>query len=170
MWLGDVDHLPVEERYYLRSENVASSHDVASEFYDGQIDVIWSEPSRERMLFDSRAEFVQKGQHLLAASVMLLDAECSEILEGFRPPLHEDARSLPNTIEDLCKLCVESLNRTTFVSALHSQGVLVDSKLGSLKIVEKWLETRVGATASSIMSPLFVLLRSANQRRSPTEF
>jgi hypothetical protein len=157
MWLGDVDRLPIQEQYYLRSENVMSSHDVASEFYDGQIDVIGSAPSRERLLFDSRAEFVQKGQRLLSAPVMLLDSECSEILEGFHPPLSEDQRSLPNTIEDLCKLCVESINRAAFVNFLESQGIMFDKKLGSLKIVEKWLETRAGAVASSVMSPLFVL-------------
>jgi hypothetical protein len=157
MWLGDVDRLPAEERHYLRSENVASTHDVASEFYDGQIDIVWSEPSREHALFDSRAEFVKRCQPLLAAPVMLLNAECSEILEGFRAPLIEDRRSVSNAIEDLCKVCVESINKAAFVNVLRSQTVAIDSKLGSLKIIEKWLETRVGAEAASIMSPLFVL-------------
>ena len=157
MWLGDVDGLPVNERYYLLSENITSSHDVASEFYDGQIDVIWSEPSRERALFDARAEFVQKGQRLLAAPVMLLDVECSEILEGFRPPLAEDRRSVPNAIEDLCKVCVESINKAAFAAFLRNNGVAVDSKVGGLKVMEKWLELRVGKDARSFMSPLFVL-------------
>jgi hypothetical protein len=157
MWLGDVDHLPIDEKHYLRSENIPSSHDVASEFYNGQIDVIWSEPSRERVLFDSRAEFVRKAQSLLGIPVMRLDSECAAILEGFRAPLNEDRRSIPNAIEDLCKVCVESINRRAFVKALENQGIAADPRLGGLKVLEKWLETRVGGTAPSIMSALFVL-------------
>ena len=172
MWLGDVARLPTEERHYLRSENIPSSHDIASEFYDGQIDVLSSEPSRERVLFDLRAEFVRKAQPLLGEPVMVLDTECTEILERFSPPLSEDPRSIPNAIEDLCKVCVGSINRSGFVKVLELQGIAIAPGLGGLKVFEKWLETRVGHKATALMSPLFVLydlrINSAHLRSSET--
>ncbi|MBI4443371.1 MAG: hypothetical protein HY649_08370 [Acidobacteria bacterium] len=157
MWLGDVASLPINERHYLRSENIPSSHDVASEFYDGQIDIAFTAPSREQMLFNSRAEFVRKAQLLLGVPVMRLDGECAEILTGFRPPLDEDRRSIPTAIEDLWKVCVECVNRHAFVKHLEAQGIQIVPNLGSIKVLETWLENRIGATAPSIMSPLFVL-------------
>jgi len=47
MWLGDIAKLPEEEQYYLRSENVASDHAIGSDFYDGQIECVFTEPSRD---------------------------------------------------------------------------------------------------------------------------
>ncbi|MEP3300276.1 MAG: hypothetical protein ABJO27_27960 [Pseudoruegeria sp.] len=43
MWLGDIAKLPETEQYYLRSENVASDHHIGSEFYEGQIEVKFTE-------------------------------------------------------------------------------------------------------------------------------
>ena len=43
MWLGDIAKLPENELYYLRSENIPSDHSLGSEFYDGQIEVKFSE-------------------------------------------------------------------------------------------------------------------------------
>src|SRR5262249_32678957 len=44
MWLGDIAKLPEDEQYYLRSENVASDHSIGSDFYDGQIECVFTEP------------------------------------------------------------------------------------------------------------------------------
>ncbi len=43
MWLGDIARLPDAEQYYLRSENIESDHSIGSEFYDGQIECIFTD-------------------------------------------------------------------------------------------------------------------------------
>lgn len=48
MWLGDIAKLDINEQHYLCSENINSDHDIASEFYEGQIEVQWAEPSKEK--------------------------------------------------------------------------------------------------------------------------
>lgn len=51
MWLGDISRLPTKEQYYLRSENVISDHCIGSEFYDGQIECIFTDLTPEDKLF-----------------------------------------------------------------------------------------------------------------------
>ena len=60
IWLGDLDQMPEQEQYYLRSENVPSDHDIGSEFYLGQIEAIFTDDSKERALFRLRSEFGAK--------------------------------------------------------------------------------------------------------------
>jgi hypothetical protein len=45
MWLGDIARLSEAEQYYLISENVPSDHSIGSEFYDGQIECVFTELS-----------------------------------------------------------------------------------------------------------------------------
>lgn len=52
MWLGDIAKLPKDEQFYLRSENVPSDHSIGSEFYDGQIEVVFTH-HRQRTRFSS---------------------------------------------------------------------------------------------------------------------
>ena len=81
--LCDLDSLPVHEQYYWRSENIEFLHDMASEFYDGQIDVIFIEPSREQQMFTARAELLQSSNILIGRNISPLDTEITAILENF---------------------------------------------------------------------------------------
>jgi hypothetical protein len=82
-WLCDLDSLPVHEQYYWRSENIESLHDMASEFYDGQIDVIFIEPSREQQMFTARAKLLQSSNILIGRNISPLGTEITAILENF---------------------------------------------------------------------------------------
>jgi hypothetical protein len=82
-WLCDLDSLPVHEQYYWRSENIEFLHDMASEFYDGQNDVIFIEPSREQQMFTARAELLQSSNILIGRNISPLDTEITAIPENF---------------------------------------------------------------------------------------
>jgi hypothetical protein len=69
MWLGDLAKLPESEQYYLRSENVQSDHSIASEFYDGQIDVQFTDRTAEDELFGLRSEFIAAVSHKLGVKI-----------------------------------------------------------------------------------------------------
>src|SRR5688572_8073322 len=43
-WHGDIEQLPIRERFYWLVENKPSEHEIASEFYDGQIECQFTEP------------------------------------------------------------------------------------------------------------------------------
>ena len=64
-WLGDIDLLPIDEQHYLRSENIESTHDIASEFYDSQINVVFSAPSKEQQIIFSPEKFFCENQQIM---------------------------------------------------------------------------------------------------------
>src|SRR4029077_16182950 len=74
-WLGDIAQLPEAEQYYLRSENIESDHCIGSEFYEGQIDCIYTEPSNENKLFALRSEFVDACFTRFGTKIAHLDNE-----------------------------------------------------------------------------------------------
>jgi hypothetical protein len=157
-WLGDLAALPVSEQYYFRSENIDSSHDIASEFYDGQINIIFSEPSKEQKMFTARAEFTQHTNRLLGCDSTQLDVEAKTILEFFTPPLDEGRDTILDAFHDLHKICIETIYRKAFVQNLQRLKVTFDRKSGSLKILQFWGEhTLQHSNVSDIVSPLFVL-------------
>lgn len=157
-WLGDIDGLPLTEQHYLRSENIESSHDIASEFYDGQIDVIFTELSKEQQLFSSRAEFIRSTKTSTGADTALLDAEATAILGHFSSPLDEGRRSISEAFLDLRKVCIETISREAFARDLARRGIIFDRKWGSLKILQCWAEKVLGRDDSpQMLSPLFVL-------------
>lgn len=43
-WLGDLLDLPSGEQFHWQSENITSQHDVKSEFFDAQINVVLTDP------------------------------------------------------------------------------------------------------------------------------
>ncbi len=157
-WLGDIDKLPIGEQYYLRSENIDSSHDVASEFYDAQIDVVFTELSAEEQMFRSRAEFVRSADSLTGSKTTHLDEESIRLLTEFSPPWDQGKGTVPDAFHDLHKICVETINRKVFVQDLATRDEKPAPGWGSLKVLEFWMEKALDcADASSIVCPLFVL-------------
>lgn len=60
MWLGDLEELPENEQKYLFSFNIDSEHDIASEFYDSQINTIFSDPIKEIELLLQKSKINKK--------------------------------------------------------------------------------------------------------------
>jgi len=54
MWLGDLDVLPEKETLYLLSHNIASDHNIQSEFYEAQINAQFTEPMKEASILVSK--------------------------------------------------------------------------------------------------------------------
>src|SRR3546814_5635219 len=89
MWLGDVAKLPKFEQYYLMSENRPSDHCIASEFYDGQIECIFTDPPRENVLFAARSEFLAACFKRWGAKLAHLDTEVLVLAGTLRRPVHD---------------------------------------------------------------------------------
>ena len=86
MWLGDIAALPEPEQYYLRSENVKSDHCIGSEFYDGQIECIFTKPTEEDRLFAMRSQFVEACRKRFGKKVAHLDEEVVTLALAFNAP------------------------------------------------------------------------------------
>lgn len=159
LWLGDIDKLPESEKYYLRSENIDSDHDIQSEFYDAQIDVQWSEPSKQSSTFHLRKDLNDIVFKKLSFDLYMLEGEVSEVIANLHRPVFWEDKHVGPVIESFNRIFVESINNKAIKVDIKQANSSADTKnKGSLKIFQLWLEERLGCTnASELMCPFYVL-------------
>jgi hypothetical protein len=157
MWLGDLAGLPEAEQYYLRSENVESDHSIGSEFYEGQIDCIFTEVTKENKLFALRSQFVDACFKKFGAKIAHLDEEVLNLALNFNAPVIDSHKERRHVADTLNKIYIESLDNVVLADLMIKASI--DPKgLGSLKR----LQAIFGAIANvddvqKILSPLYVL-------------
>ena len=157
MWLGDIAKLPETEQYYLRSENIPSDHSIGSEFYDGQIECIFTEHSPEDALFKDRSAFLEACFRRFGEKLAQLDKEVLDLAVTVQRPLVDSARTRRDVTDILNKIYIESFDNTALGKALDALGEDTKS-LGSLKRVQKLLErTFPTSNVSAMMNPFYVL-------------
>lgn len=159
IWLGDIDTLPESEQYYLRSENIDSDHDIHSEFYDAQIELQFSQPSKQTTAFHLRDELNKKILSSLNFDLYMLEGEVSEIFKNLDRPIFWEEKHVKPVIESLNRIFVESFNIKAVKEDLKSidENIKIKS-LGSNKIFQLWLQHRLKIENSSdLICPFFVL-------------
>jgi len=157
MWLGDIAKLPEAEQYYLRSENIESDHLIGSEFYDGQIECVFTEPSQENKLFSLRSAFLESCFKKLGKKIAHLDYEVFNLALAFNAPVIDTERERRHVADTLNKIYVESFDNGALGSIISQTGG--DPKgLGSIKRLQAVLETIAnGADIPKFLSPFYVL-------------
>ena len=156
MWLGDIAKLPDQEQYYLRSANVPSDHSLGSEFYDGQIECVFTEKTPEDQLLAQCSHFDACFKRF-GQKIAHLDAEVLDLALRLRRPVVDTAAERTRVGDVLNKIYLESLDSKALGKILVTQGA-DPAGLGSLKRLQKLLEG-VAPTAdiASTMSPLYTL-------------
>lgn len=157
MWLGDIAKMPESEQYYLRSENVASDHSIGSEFYEGQIECVFTEVSREDRLFKARSAFIEANFKRFAKKIAHLDDEVMNLALAFNGPVVDTEKERRHVADTLNKIYIESFDNAALEDVLKSLGG--DAKnLGSLKRLQGVLERALpNEDINSLLSPLYVL-------------
>ena len=159
MWLGDIETLPDNEKYYLRSENVESDHDIHSEFYDAQIDVQFSEPSPQNALFHLRNNLNRIVESIFGFCLFVFEGEVSEIIRNLDRPVFWEDKHVGPTIESFNKVFVECINMKELKKDIAIIDANLDTKsLASIKTLQTWLDVRLKSSNSSkMMLPFYVL-------------
>jgi hypothetical protein len=159
MWLGDIASLPEEEKYFLRSENVDSDHDLHSEFYEAQIDVQPSPPSRQHTLLRQRKALNDVFSSKFGDGLFVLEGEVASIIANLTRPVFWEEKHVAPAIESLNRVFVESINSGFLKRAIKDAGSSKDLKsAGGLKTLQAWIEVALGrSNHADIMLPLFVL-------------
>ena len=157
MWLGDIAQLPINEQYYLKSENQPSDHCIASEFYDGQIEVIFTPPSLETKLFAARSAFHAACFIRFATKLGHLETEVLKIAERTLRPILDIETSRRNLADSLNKIHIESLDNDA-LGSLTVKLRIKPASSGSLKRLQAILET-IDTTEiiNSLLSPFYTL-------------
>jgi len=157
MWLGDIAKLPKEEQYYLCSENIDSDHALGSEFYDGQIEVVFTPLAKEDELFRLRSNFLNKGFERFGVALGHLEAETFDLALSFNPPVIDTSKERRHVVDTLNKIYLESLDNTALQRIVDHLGTR-SSGSGSLKRLQAILQALApNNDVSSLMTPLYVL-------------
>lgn len=157
MWLGDIARLPENEQFYLRSENIPSDHSIGSEFYDGQIEAIFTDRPPEDQLFEQRSLFLEAGYSRFGEKLAHLENEVLDLAISIRRPVVDTPAERRNIADALNKVYLESLDNKALERVLLKLGQDA-AKLGSLKRLQKLVETVAPTEGiAGAMSPLYVL-------------
>ncbi len=157
MWLGDIATLPEREQYYLRSENVESDHSIGCEFYDGQIECIFTDRTPEDKLFQFRSNFIESCFKKFGVKIAHIDKEVLKIALEFNPPVVDSEKERRHIADALNKIYIESFDVGALGDVLETLGES-PKNLGSLKRLQRILElTFPDREISTVMAPLFVL-------------
>ncbi len=127
-WLGDIAKLPEDEQHYFKSENIPSSHDIASEFYDGQIGCIFTDYSAEAALFRARAKFLDSSSILTGGSIHRLGKEANQLIDVYPFPLDGETKSYIKAFSSLHKICVETIIEKAILGDLKARGGMCQQK------------------------------------------
>lgn len=157
MWLGDIAKMSESEQYYLRSENVPSDHSIGGEFYEGQIECVFTKISQEDRLFKARSAFIEANFNRFSKKIAHLDDEVMNLALAFNGPVVDTEKERRHVADTLNKIYIESFDNAALGSVLKSLGG--DSKdLGSLKRLQGLLERALPKEdINNLLSPLYVL-------------
>lgn len=157
MWLGDIAKLSESEQFYLRSENVESDHSIGSEFYDGQIECIFTEPPKEALIITGRTQIDQAFEAHFKVKLYHLDKELIDTIADLTPPVVDTEKERKHIFDSLTRIFIESMDNAMLDKLLKGIGAS-SAGSGSLKRFQAALETidSSGAVATALM-PLYVL-------------
>jgi len=172
MWLGDIYQLPDSEQYLLRSKNIPSDHSIGSEFYDGQIECIFTEHSKEDALFMARSNFLNAFFKKFECKAAKLDAEIIELAGELKGVLLDTPKERRHIADIMNKIYLEALDNSNLGKVITDNGGTLNGVGGSIKRLER-IFVLLGKTDSidSLMMPLYVLydLRVAWSHLMPTD-
>jgi hypothetical protein len=160
MWLGDIDKLSEKERLYLLSYNVPSDHNIASEFYDAQINVEWTDPIKEVEIFIQKSKlnliFKNKfGFFLFSNNQSDINEELDNLYglcSKYKKLLIAGEDEFKKIIEEWNENLIEDLNLKELKKFLNNE----EKDVGSIKLLEKFIKEKLNEKENLIM-PYFVL-------------
>lgn len=157
MWLGDIAKLSESEQFYLRSENIESDHSIGSEFYDGQIECIFTKPPKEASIITGRTKLDRAFEAHFKGKLYHLDKELIDTIAGLTPPVVDTEKERKHTFDSLTRIFIESMDNANLEKLLKSISAS-SAGSGSLKRFQAALETinSSGAVATALLS-LYVL-------------
>lgn len=157
MWLGDVSKLPESEQFYLRSENVPSDHAIGSEFYDGQISCIFTDPPMEAIAIKGRSALAKAFEVEFSAKLFHLDDELVDTIARLTPPVIDTEKERKHAFDSLNRIFVESLDSAGFEKLARTLGLKLTSS-GSLKRLQAILESKdASGLVGTALSPFYVI-------------
>jgi hypothetical protein len=163
MWLGDLDALSQRDLQMLAAHNINSDHDIGSEFYEGQIEAIFSEISQEQRLIREQGRFAALlVKDFCGLRFLKMEKEAVDLMSNLRRPIYFTDDEFGSAMETMTKLLIERIDavglRADLLPHLSAEEVKATSGFRELRWLQLWLQKRRPiAEPQVVMLPLFVL-------------
>lgn len=157
-WLGDLKELPPAEQYHWHGLNIASQHDMKSEFYDAQIKAEFTDPpigiQTINALEQWNAAFARKyGIKIYKPKSY---ANRIESVRRYRRILIQSEDDFVRFISELNEIINESVDTDQIRNFLATKGVTHDKEMRGNKLLELVYNKVLGDT-TNIIQPFFML-------------
>jgi len=163
MWLGDLDKLSERDLLMLTAHNIDSDHDIGSEFYEGQVEAVFTELSLEQRIVRAQGAFGEKlVKEFASLRLLQMDKEAVDLLASMRRPIYFTEEEFGVAVETMTKLFIERIDveqlRTDLQPFLSPRETKDSKSYRGLSLLQLWLKKRSQlADATATMMPLFVL-------------
>jgi len=141
MWLGDLDALSQRDLQMLAAHNINSDHDIGSEFYEGQIEAIFSEISQEQRLIREQGRFAALlVKDFCGLRFLKMEKEAVDLMSNLRRPIYFTDDEFGSAMETMTKLLIERIDavglRADLLPHLSAEEVKATSGFRELR----WLQ------------------------------
>jgi hypothetical protein len=158
VWLGDLEKLPLNERFYWLSENRDPENEVASEFFDAQIECVFTEPPAVIRCLNELGKFNARF-HQKYSVHLYRDRSIEERIEDTR----RYGRLLLNNVDDFKRfvsefneIINENTNNAEILRLLGERGIPFKAGLKGNKLLELVYEN-VLSDKENLVAPFFHL-------------
>ena len=166
MWLGDISSMDERSRAILKSFNVESDHQlINSEFYQAQMNCIFSEPITESQILIAKRKFIENIKVKYEVDISHLEDECVEYEKNINRPVVFTEKSVSGIINSFDKVLVEGFSVSSLKSLYEKLYTYEERSEGyekwqSIKFIEALLDKWISddqVNVSTLISPLYVL-------------
>lgn len=152
-WLCDLKDLPEKERKMLLPFNLDSDHDINSEFYDAQINCVFTENISEVQLLLEKSKINEKfGFSIFKEEKKDIDnliKKCGQ----YKKIMFNGEKDFKWIISELSEELVESIDSASLINKMEFDN---KDKLGSLKLFEKYIKD-VCKIKDNLLNSYFIL-------------
>lgn len=158
-WYGDLKDLPSKEKALFQGHNCASDHKIDSEFFDAQMNVVYTSPIKEIQLIRSLEEINALcssrygfSPFLTKIDIKLLRRHASK----YKRTSFGNLDDVKMAVNDWNQSLIESIDKDSIRGFLQERGVSLSSQIGSNKVLERFVIDILGDTNNTI-APMFYL-------------
>lgn len=167
MWLGDMDVMDGQSKAIFKSFNVESDHLlIDSEFYQAQMNCIFSEPIVEKQILINKAVFIKNVSKKYSIDLSHLTDECAIHENDVKRPIVFTEQSVSGVINAYDKVLVEGFNVLQMRLLYEKLYPEIErnkkyKEWQSIKLIEaillKWCSGMQEVDIFNLMSPLYIL-------------
>lgn len=158
-WLGDLqDRIPVRERFYWLVENKAPEREIASEFYDAQVNAQFTAPPAVVRALNALVKF-NAAFHQKFSVHLYHDRSVEERIDEtrrYRRLLLNNADDFKRFVSEFNEIIVENTNNAEIRKLLTGRGIAVASGSKGNKLLQAVYEAVLGDT-ENLIGPFFYL-------------